>query len=75
MTDVNREKYLRLMQEIEELEDRVQNFEQEAEVVKDAGAIENSTIISQEFMEARKLLAQKRNELTRISNGCGGPHL
>ena len=62
MKDVAREKYVRLMTEIENLEDCVSELESETPV--DATQLEN----------ARAELAEKKNELARISDGCGKPH-
>lgn len=62
MKDVAREKYARLMVEVENLEDCVSELESETPV--DAAQLE----------KARAELAEKKNELARISDGCGKPH-
>lgn len=62
MKDVAREKYAKLMVEVENLEDCVSELESEMPV--DAAQLE----------KARAELAGKKNELARISDGCGKPH-
>ncbi len=71
MTDVTREKYARLMAEIEDLEERVEDLEKEVAVVKGSA---DAGVIKQELEDLRVELAKKRNELARISDGCGKPH-
>lgn len=60
MTDLAREKYLRLMKEIEDLEEQIEDLE------------ENKN--SPELPALKEKLADKRSELARISDGCGKPH-
>ncbi|MHC4871917.1 MAG: hypothetical protein ACYTFY_08725 [Planctomycetota bacterium] len=60
MTDVSRDKYMHLMGEVEDYEDLVDKL------IAD-GAPE------EEIKKAKETLAEKRNELTRISDGCGHP--
>ncbi len=62
MIDVEREKYQKLMQEVADLEDKI------AELGKDAPTDPGKLKKMQEH------LAEQRNELTRISDGCGTPH-
>jgi len=62
MTDVAREKYARLMAEIETLEDCI--IELEGETPPDPSQLD----------AAKAELAKKKSELTRISDGCGKPH-
>ncbi len=57
MHDVTRQKFAKLMDEIEELEDKI-----EAKNTK-----EDINIL-------REQLIEKRNELQRLSDGCGYPH-
>ncbi|HBC88350.1 MAG TPA: hypothetical protein DCZ94_15475 [Lentisphaeria bacterium] len=66
-TDVVREKYVRLMTEIEDLEDKIEKAEKK--VSKKAGKKAEKEL---ELMKEQ--LAAKRNELARISDGCGKPH-
>ena len=62
MKDVAREKYVNLMVEIENLEDCISELENETPV--DMAQLE----------KAKAELAGKKNELARISDGCGKPH-
>lgn len=67
MNDVARATYLRLMQDIEALEDAL-----EASKTKAAGKA-----AGQPTAEAERLataLDEKRRELARLSDGCGRPH-
>ena len=61
MLNAQRKKYQMLMQEIEDLEDKIEELEKENP--KDP-----------ELEIQREQLAEKRNELARISDGCGTPH-
>ena len=61
MTDLARAKYLRLMGEIEDLEDRI-------------GQMEKDSPQDERLKGLRDDYAAKRNELARISDGCGKPH-
>lgn len=61
MMDAQRKKYQVLMQEIEELEDKIEEMEA-------------SDPASQELQDLKEKLAEQRNELARISDGCGSPH-
>ena len=62
MKDVTREKYARLMSEIENLEDFISDLEEQADADPS------------ELKKLKDELAEKRAELTRISDGCGRPH-
>jgi len=67
MTDVVRATYLRLMQEIEDLEDRLEALKAKA---ADADAGSRASEIARLAAD----LDEKRRELARISDGCGRPH-
>jgi cell division septum initiation protein DivIVA len=63
MTDVARAKYVRLMQEIEDLEGTLEELKARS--------------TGQDLAEAQPLataLDEKRRELQRLSDGCGRPH-
>jgi chromosome segregation ATPase len=62
MKDLAREKYVKLMDEIEKIEDVITQLEDESPV--DQKQLDN----------ARAELSTKKNELARISDGCGKPH-
>ena len=64
MADVEREKYVRIMDEIEELEDRVD------ELKKTGGGNDQSKA---ELAELQNRLAERMKELARITDGCSRP--
>ncbi|MCX6985280.1 MAG: hypothetical protein NT118_11100 [Lentisphaerae bacterium] len=59
--DIAREKYVHLMTEIEALEDNIEKLERKA-------------VFGKELEKLKGELAVIRNELARISDGCGTPH-
>jgi hypothetical protein len=67
--DVAREKYVHLMAEIEELEDKLERFD-----VKGPKKKAQKAFTEREVLVMREALAAKKNELARISDGCGKPH-
>jgi len=71
MTDVARQKFAALMAEIEDLENRVADLETEAEELK---GTDEGKVADEELRNLREQMAAKRNELARISDGCGKPH-
>jgi phage shock protein A len=74
MPDVTRETYRRLMAEIEDLEDRVADLDKGAEVARNSPNPQDAKVIAEELESLRTQLAAKRNELQRISDGCGKPN-
>lgn len=60
-TDVAHEKYAQLMTEIEDLEDKIE-------------ALEKKGTAASKLLPLKEDLAAKKNELARISDGCGKPH-
>lgn len=62
MKDVAREKYARLMDEIERLEELLEESPSQGQ--PDA----------EELAMLKNELATKKNELSRLSDGCGKPH-
>ena len=64
-TDPARQKYVRLMMEIEDLEDAIEKLESKNKLAK-------ATYTKLAALKAN--LAEKKNELARISDGCGTPH-
>ncbi|MFA6291092.1 MAG: hypothetical protein WC637_04885 [Victivallales bacterium] len=67
--DVAREKYVHLMTEIEDLEDRLEKYD-----VKDPKKNRKRALTENEIGLMKEALAAKKNELARISDGCGKPH-
>ena len=67
--DVAREKYVHLMTEIEELEDKLERFDAKGPKKKDLRAFTD-----REVLLMKEALASKKNELARIGDGCGKPH-
>lgn len=59
--DVARQKYLQLMTQVEDLEDRVEQLARNA-------------ARASELKSAQEELAAARTELARLSDGCGVPH-
>ncbi len=72
--DPKRDAYLRLMAEIEELEEQVENFDSEAEMARESPDSRDAAIVEEQFAVLRMRLAEKRGELERLSDGCGRPH-
>ena len=63
MTNVSHEKFSHLMAEIEDLEEQVEALQTDADSVQ-----------IEALRSLQEKLAEKRNELARISDGCGTPH-
>ncbi len=71
MTDVAREKFMRLMQEVDELEERVEELERKLAACRGTQDEE----AAQRELDARlERLEEKRTELVRVSDGCRRPH-
>ena len=68
MTDVTREKYVRLMAEIDELEDRCEALEK---AVAAGGGEEQR----KELAELRERLAERMWELARVTDACKTIHV
>lgn len=73
MSNVQREKYLALMDEIETTEDLIENLEAEAKVAEDSPNPEDAPTVREEVKALQEKLAAQKAELARISNGCGSP--
>ena len=63
--DLIRDKFLRLMEDIQDLEDQLEKGTKSK--TKKAGRQDKTAVLQNE-------LAAKRHELARISDGCGKPH-
>lgn len=68
MSDVSREKYVRIMAEIDELEDKVEELEA-------AVAAEDGGDRRKELDELRERLAERMWELARITDACKRIHV
>ncbi len=74
MTDVSREKFVRLMADIEVLEGRIEDLSAE---LKDGDATSDPAdkdFVQETLVSLQEKLAEGRSELARISDGCGRPH-
>lgn len=74
MTDLARERFARLMAEVEELEESVEELQQR---LRDPSGVADSQDGDDGQRQLRELLGrleEKRVELTRISNACRRPH-
>ncbi len=74
MTDVLREKYRRLFASVQELEDRVADLASELQTASESPNPADAEVVEQELRSLKEELTAKRNELTRLSDGCGKPH-
>lgn len=74
MTDPGRESLMRLMAEIEDLEESVENLRQQLRASSEAEDSREREAGRRELRELQERLEEKSVELTRISNGCRRPH-
>jgi hypothetical protein len=65
---------MRLMVEIDELEEGVEELRQKLRVSSGLSDSQDEGAAARELGELLGRLEQKRNELTRISNACRRPH-
>ena len=73
MTDLAREKYARLMTEVEDLEDQTETLEKKLRTAKNPQST-SALKWQAQLLQLQEELGHKRTELTRISDGCGKPH-
>ena len=59
MKDLNHEKFEQLIDKVETLEDEIEK------------KMIDKSVSAQEFMDFNEKLAEMRNELKRLSDGCG----
>lgn len=71
MTDVTRQTYMRLMAEIEDLEEQVSVLEA---LCAEAARGPDCESAEEQIARVQEQLVEKRRELARISDGCGRPH-
>lgn len=67
MSDPARQRFASLMAEIELLEEQIEELQRQASGPETAA-------LEQEIAGLQRTLAERRTELTRISDGCGRPH-
>jgi predicted nucleic acid-binding Zn-ribbon protein len=72
--DVAREKLMRLMAEIDELEERVEELQQKLRASGGSSSPRDRDASRRELGALLERLEQKRDELTRVSNACRRPH-
>jgi len=71
MPDVAREKFMRLMQEVDELEECVEELERKQIACR---GTQDEEAVQRELDARLERLEEKRTELVRISDGCRRPH-
>lgn len=71
MSDPQKETYLRLMGEVQSLEERVEDLEKDLAVMAESGNPRDVEIQREELRTLRERLAEARRELARVSDGCG----
>jgi predicted nucleic acid-binding Zn-ribbon protein len=69
MADVSREKYMKIMGEIEELEEQVDELQKKC----DAAPAGGEDGLNEALQAAREKLESLNRELQRVSDGCGRP--
>ena len=74
MTDPARESLMRLMAELDELEEGVEELQQRLRLISGVADSRDRDATQGELRELLERLERKRGELTRISNACRRPH-
>ena len=74
MTDPAREGLMRLMVEIDELEEGVEELQQKLRASSGPSGSRDGDATRGEVGALLERLEQKRDELTRVSNACRRPH-
>lgn len=72
--NAQREKYMKLMAHVEDLEERVIDMEKELQVMAESPDPRDLEVTRATLGELQEELANARQELTRVSDGCGKPH-
>jgi hypothetical protein len=65
---------MRLMAEVDELEEAVEELQQQLGASNEAGDSRDGGARERKLRELLERLEQKRSELVRISNACRRPH-
>jgi hypothetical protein len=71
MPDVAREKFMRLMEEVDELEECVEELERKRIACR---GTQDEEAVQRELDALLERLEEKRTELVRVSDGCRRPH-
>lgn len=71
MTDVQRDRTMRLMAAVEELEERIEGLRTDLETVQASPEPRDGEVAQEELAALEECLAEVRNELARVSDGCG----
>jgi hypothetical protein len=71
MSDVAREKFMRLMHEVDGLEERVEELERRRTACR---GTQDEEAAQRELDASLERLEGKRTELARVSDGCRRPH-
>lgn len=74
MTDIAREKFRALMAEIDDLEGKIDDLEKECKALDADGEPGQAQTVRQELNVLNEKLVARRNELARVSDGCGRSH-
>jgi len=74
MTDPARESLVRLMAEVDALEESAEDLQQQLRASRGAEDSQEREVRQRELRKLLERLDEKRGELTRISNACRRPH-
>ncbi len=70
----NRQKYAAIMEQVELLEEAVADLERDVKAARELPGSQDVQVLEQELRDAHTRLAERREELARLSDGCGRPH-
>ena len=71
MTDVTRDKFMRLMEDVDELEECVEELRRKLDACR---GTQDEEAAQRELDAHLERLEEKRTELMRVSDGCRRPH-
>jgi predicted transcriptional regulator of viral defense system len=74
MTDPARESLVRLMAEVDALEESAEDLQQQLRASRGVEDSQEREVRQRELRKLLERLDEKRGELTRISNACRRPH-
>lgn len=73
-SDANRQKYAAVMDQVDRLEEAVADLEKDIKAAAELPGSQDVQTLKEELAEAQVKLAKAREELARLSDGCGRPH-